>query len=76
MTRFEKWIAKQVEKWLAKQGKVNIICHADSVFCERCVILPVCDKYKDRGSVEGFRDEAEAYLDEEVEDEESVKRTD
>lgn len=72
MTRFEKWIAQQDE------GKrAEMICSVSK--CSDCPIKPACASVD--SSVNGYRDEewiktCEAYLDEEVDDEKSHKRTD
>lgn len=62
MTRFEKWISQQ--------DRVDLICNDKNRWlCKGCVLLPVCDKYKyARESEKAFRDECEAYLDEEVDE--------
>lgn len=60
MTRFE--------KWLSQQDRVDLICNNNDscISCEECILFRICDKYKYIG--EGFRDEAEAYLNEEVDE--------
>lgn len=63
MTRFEQWIAQH--------NRVDLICKADfRWFCEGCILFPVCEKYKFAfsESEKEIRDEAEAYLDEEVDE--------
>jgi len=60
MTRFEKWISKQ--------DRFKIVC--EKSVCKDCILSPVCASSSDWG------EECEAYLDEEVDDEESTKRTD
>lgn len=64
MTRFEKW-ARQ-------QDRVDIICGRS--VCDNCILFSVCKREIDCKS--DWKDACEAYLDEEVDDEESTKRTD
>lgn len=68
MTRFEKWVARH-------NSRVDLVCKADfRLFCEdayrgRCILYPVCEKYKFAKELgKEFIDEAEAYLDEEVDE--------
>lgn len=57
------------DKWIAGQSRVDIICEY-YLECEKCILFPICDKYRDYcEKPKKFYEECEAYLDEEVEEE-------